>query len=309
MAYVGEALTDRGKTVPVSRRGLLLGATAAMMFAGPQTVRAQAPLKATPALWRARKGSAEVFLFGQMPLPPGTDWLSAPIKAALAKSKVFWSENPEPGDPKEFQELSAKYGVEAGYNILNDLSAEDQARLKAAYASVNAPITMLDGQKPWLVRLVLGTIADQTGIKGRPLIPELELKKEAKELGLPCHSEWKDASQVVTFSSGLPKPIAIDLVRMALDEIDTSKNFQDVISSWLSGDLAVQTQMDEAWHAHYPAAYQTILTERNAAWVPRIQAMLDERTTGFVCVGIGHIVGPYGIPARLRAAGIDTVRA
>ncbi|MFZ1991675.1 MAG: TraB/GumN family protein [Alphaproteobacteria bacterium] len=309
MTYDARLLIGWGETGLLSRRGLMLGATAAMTLAGLQSSPAQALSMGAPAVWRAHEGFTEVFLFGQMPIPAGTDWLSTPIKAALDKSKVFWSENPDAGDPKEFQRLSAEYGTEAGYNILNDLSARDQERLKAAYASVNAPIAMIEGQKPWLVRLVLGTIADQTGIRGRPLIPELELKNAAKQHGLPCRSEWRDGAQVIAFSSGLPKSIAIDLVRMALDDIDTSKNYQDVLNSWLSGDLAVQTQMDEAWRARYPQAYEAILTKRNAAWVPRIRAMFDEGTNGFVCVGVGHLVGPYGIPAQLRAAGIETVLA
>jgi uncharacterized protein YbaP (TraB family) len=46
-----------------------------------------------------------------------------------------------------------------------------------------------------------------------------------------------------------------------------------------------------------------LLDDRNQAWVPKITAMLREKHTFFITVGAGHLTGPKGVPALLRAAG------
>jgi uncharacterized protein YbaP (TraB family) len=46
-----------------------------------------------------------------------------------------------------------------------------------------------------------------------------------------------------------------------------------------------------------------LLDDRNQAWVVQIEKMLDEDATFLVTVGAGHLVGPTGVPALLRADG------
>jgi hypothetical protein len=51
-----------------------------------------------------------------------------------------------------------------------------------------------------------------------------------------------------------------------------------------------------------------MVVERNRAWVPRIEAMLDEPGTTFVLVGGGHFVGDASILTLLAGAGLPPTR-
>ena len=78
--------------------------------------------------------------------------------------------------------------------------------------------------------------------------------------------------------------------------------------SWSSGDLvdlaayfADQTKDD-------PKLRKKVITDRNAAWVPKIQAMLGKPGTYLVVVGTGHLVGPESLLAMLQKAGLQVER-
>jgi uncharacterized protein YbaP (TraB family) len=52
-----------------------------------------------------------------------------------------------------------------------------------------------------------------------------------------------------------------------------------------------------------PAAYNSLITERNRNWMPQLDACLKRSTPCFVIVGAAHIVGPQGLLALLRQRG------
>lgn len=47
-----------------------------------------------------------------------------------------------------------------------------------------------------------------------------------------------------------------------------------------------------------------LITQRNAAWVKTIRARLSGSGRTVMVVGIGHLIGPGGVPALLRAEGV-----
>jgi uncharacterized protein YbaP (TraB family) len=49
--------------------------------------------------------------------------------------------------------------------------------------------------------------------------------------------------------------------------------------------------------------FQRLVTERNEAWVKTLDARLKGHGRTVVIVGVGHLIGQGGVPARLRALG------
>ena len=60
----------------------------------------------------------------------------------------------------------------------------------------------------------------------------------------------------------------------------------------------------------FPAVYQRINVDRNDAWVPQLEAMLDPGETGntLVVVGALHLVGEDGVVEKLQAKGYEVER-
>ena len=72
--------------------------------------------------------------------------------------------------------------------------------------------------------------------------------------------------------------------------------------AYAAGDLPVMEQV----FGRDPTG--TMLAPRNRRWLPKLEAYLAGGGA-FVAVGIGHLVGPEGLPALLAADGYRVERA
>ena len=52
-----------------------------------------------------------------------------------------------------------------------------------------------------------------------------------------------------------------------------------------------------------PTLYRRLVIERNARWTQVLDARMKGHGRTVVVVGVGHLIGPDGVPARLRALG------
>ena len=68
-------------------------------------------------------------------------------------------------------------------------------------------------------------------------------------------------------------------------------------------ELQADARLTNAELADQPDAKKALLTDRNQRWALQIETMLREKRVFFITVGAGHLAGPEGVPALLRAAG------
>jgi hypothetical protein len=52
-----------------------------------------------------------------------------------------------------------------------------------------------------------------------------------------------------------------------------------------------------------PGIYQGLIRQRNLNWAQTLRKRMAGRGTTLVVVGVGHLIGPDGLPALLRAQG------
>ena len=76
-----------------------------------------------------------------------------------------------------------------------------------------------------------------------------------------------------------------------------------MVDAWSTGDQKKLDKLINGDLDKFPEARKALLDDRNARWVPQIEAMLKEKHTFFITVGAGHLTGPAGVPALLRKAG------
>src|SRR5262249_16660877 len=81
------------------------------------------------------------------------------------------------------------------------------------------------------------------------------------------------------------------------------ERFQEILSAWGSGDVQTVGNLLNQALAEVPAAKPILLDGRNKNWMKRFDFMLAQKGTYFVVVGAGHMIGPNGVPALLRARG------
>ena len=105
-------------------------------------------------------------------------------------------------------------------------------------------------------------------------------------------------------------PEAAALLRRLVRQHDAKPEFDRWVSAtYATGDVATAAAGLAAWdtdaedmrmHDRNRAA---LYTARNAAWLPQLDARLQELGDHFIAVGAGHLLGPDGLVALLRTRG------
>jgi hypothetical protein len=100
---------------------------------------------------------------------------------------------------------------------------------------------------------------------------------------------------------------------MLIEAIDEAEQGPSELASmtraWEHGDTdALERVVVEDMRRDYPELYQVLFIRRNAAWLPVIERELAGAGTEFIAVGAGHLLGPDGLVAQLRARGVTVER-
>ncbi|HEX2559081.1 TraB/GumN family protein, partial [Phenylobacterium sp.] len=116
---------------------------------------------------------------------------------------------------------------------------------------------------------------------------------------------FETPAQQIAFFDEAPLAEQIASLEHSLEEIERDPQaFSTLVGAWMAGDLgALEKLAIEPLREAAPVIYRRVVTERNAVWVREIDARLKGRGRTVVVVGVGHLIGPEGLPAKLRALG------
>jgi hypothetical protein len=293
-----------------SRRGFL-GLCCALPLLTSRAFARSAP---RPAMWVGRMGKASVHLFGQMPLRAGTQWLAPEIEAAFEHSDLLWLENPEynkspPDVLAAVQELRRAAAVDAGFSVFNVLSPSDALRLDQVLRDEGFSRDFLTGRPLGDVRQWLSSVADKRTAVDYQTVPEVLFRTRANAARKEVRTEWKDLAEVIRWSDEATADVKRDTVRLALDDVDRARHYDEELNSWLQGTLRFQKDVARANMKAYPALYGRMSTERNARLAQRIHQALSEGRRQFACIGILHLIGPGSLQEQLRRTGVRVTQA
>ena len=81
--------------------------------------------------------------------------------------------------------------------------------------------------------------------------------------------------------------------------------FDRLVDGWAQSDAqALVKEVITPPRRDTPGVYTRLLVDRNRRFTARIEQMLKGSGHVFVVVGVGHLVGPDGVPAMLRRDGV-----
>jgi uncharacterized protein YbaP (TraB family) len=91
-----------------------------------------------------------------------------------------------------------------------------------------------------------------------------------------------------------------------LDEAETA--LSAMADAWRDGELeSLSAELLDDFE-QFPGLYETLVTKRNQAWVPKLEGMLASSGRRLVVVGALHLVGRDNVIELLRARGHEVVR-
>lgn len=266
---------------------------------------------AKPPVWTVHGPGATITLFGSVHiLPQGADWRPEALTQALAEADELWFETPiDDAAVLDVSRQALAQGLLPGGGDLADLlSDRGKARLRRAETSLHLPGPALERLRPWLAELTIGeadyaregATADQ-GVERQLANAAPQAARHAFETG---------AQQIALFV-GQPEPVQVASLEGTLRELEDDPGQPlRLIDAWLRGDIRglEKEGLDELRHES-PQMFKALLTDRNATWLAVLSQRLNNPPTDgrpariVVVVGVGHLVGPGGVPALLRARG------
>jgi hypothetical protein len=282
-------------------RSLLV--TAALVLAGAACA---APAAAQPPVWVVKDGDSEMVLFGSVHvLPPGMSWKPPALARALQDADDLWFELPTgPATEQESARLAGERGLlPAGQSLFARLPPADAGRLVRVAEAYGVDKTVLDRLEPWLAELALAGAAYRKS--GAGLENGVEKAVEAAAPPAAQRRALETVAEQLAIFDEAPEAEQIASLRQTLVEMETDPQaFDKLVAAWARGDVAtIDREALQPLRKASPVLFRRLVEERNVRWTHTLDRRLKGRGRTVVVVGMGHLIGDGGVPARLRALG------
>lgn len=267
-----------------------------------------------PLLWKVSDADNSVYLLGSFHLLKGDDYpLSPDIDSVFAASdKVVFEVPPEQMlDPAMAQKFLTAAGYSDGRTLTQVLPAALREKFARILAQRGASIAQFDAYEPWFINLslMLG-MSQQLGFSPEKGMDQYLMQRAAAANKPTSGLESIDLQLQVLDASPMDEQI-VSLKEFLDKPLEMPGMLGDVHSAWRDGDVARLDKLTrDEMREKTPQTYRMVNVERNQAWLPQIQGMLDNAKKGdtLVVVGALHLLGDDGIVGKLREKGYKVER-
>jgi uncharacterized protein len=263
-----------------------------------------------PALWKVSSEKGTAWLFGTVHmLPPDTDWQTPLFDQAARDANVLVLEATGLDDVQAVSGVFAQLGISGGQpSLATRVEPKLHPVLDALDEKIPGPRKVLDHMESWAAALTLAsamsTDLDLSAERGVERVLTLRFRAEEKSI-----SGLETISQQLGYFDQLPEQDQRLMLNSLLRGADKNQeNFEAMLAAWLRGDADGLLDSEQDGVLVSATIREALLDKRNRNWTKQIAAMIDKGQNPFVAVGAGHMAGPGGVPALLKAAGYTVER-
>jgi uncharacterized protein len=255
-------------------------------------------------LFRVRgPNGATVFLLGSVhllsaeagKLPPAVD-------SAFERAKMVAFETSFDSLQARAMEMMVRGRYTNGATLRTSLSPAGAARLDTVLRSYGLTVDQVNGFKPWFVSLLLMQSVMQRAHFQPQYGVDMQLNARAHSANKQIIGLEPVEAQLGLFDSISPA----DQERMVLQSSgpdSSSRILMSIKDAWVTGDAAALDNLLNQGLKDAPSLFAKLVTERNAAWLPKIEELAKSKDDALIVVGAGHLVGKQGVVEMLRAKG------
>jgi uncharacterized protein YbaP (TraB family) len=272
---------------------------------GPQPPTAPRP---DPALWIAHGPHAAAVLFGSVhALPTRMDWESRAMEIAIAHADEIWFETPL--DAQSGYQLALALSMKSqeprGKTLWDRLTPAEAAKVRQAAARLDVKPDKLAHLQPWAAILVLGGKAGgETGVTSDWGVERVLDAQSGPHTRREAFETPAEHAAVLTGASTADQIAMLDATANAAIAGEVEDEAR-MVRQWREGDVAGLARDTIAKDVQtMPGMYRRLLPDRNRRFADAIAKRLRGKGFIIVVVGAGHMIGPEGVPALLRARGI-----
>ena len=267
---------------------------------------APAAALALPPVWVVHDQDSDVTLFGSVHLlPQGVDWRPPQLDQALAGANDVWFEAPmDAGSLSAATQTALQHAfLPEGQTLQPMLSAAGRERLAEAAKLVGVQVQQFDRLQPWYAELLISSaMYQEVGVKASDGV---EQTLWATVPNTAARHAFETPQEQVGFFADAPLPDQVASLEETLKDLkDAKHDYQVLLKAWLAGDLkTLDREVVRPLRKTSPALFARLVDARNARWTESIVGRLHGSGHTVVVVGMGHLIGPGGLPALLRARG------
>jgi hypothetical protein len=257
-------------------------------------------------LWKVQSGGSVMYLAGSVHALTADAY---PLNPAYQRAFDASSALVEEIDLAEADPLSGGLGLLAkgmyqdGRTFSSAVSRQTVTLVEEKLKNTPLALDLIQPMKPWMVMLMIEALGSQDA----GLDPELGLDKHFYNLATDGRKQvigLETAESQIDRFDKMPEAMQEQMLRSELAEMDTEKSsLRSILTAWQTGDAPAIEKMLLASFTSNPAAYTSLITERNRNWMPQLETCLRRSSPCFVIVGAAHLVGPQGLLAMLQQKG------
>lgn len=267
---------------------------------------------AHPPLFKVTKGQSTVYLMGSMHFLMASDYpLPADVDNAYREADKLYFELP-PGEMKSPATVLATMQLGTyhdAHTLQADVSPELWKRI-LDYGSKNGlPAAALPKFEPWFLAVAMvGIESQKMGLTGESGL-DMHFANQAATDKKPV-AGFETVVQQLSIFHDAPTKVQVEFLKQGLDELpDFRKDMQREHDLWRRGDIDAMIARARKEFSDYPELYKTLVTDRNRAWVPKIEKELDGgKHETLVIVGALHLAGSDGVVSLLKKDGYTVER-
>jgi uncharacterized protein YbaP (TraB family) len=257
-------------------------------------------------VWKISKENRHLYIGGTVHVLSQADYpLPEAFETAYREASVIVFEaDPQALQSPEFQQaLLSRTTYPQGRDLTMVLDEQTERDLARHLSSRGIPMDNLLRFKAGMVSITLTVVELQRlGLAGTGVdefFGRRALQDQKTIAGLETAEEQLD--YIATMGDGREDAL-IDYTLRQIEEL--SELMQAMKAAWRSGDNdRLEAVAMKPLEEDFPEVHAQFVTERNTAWLPEIEAMLQSEPVEFVLVGALHLVGDDGLLAQLKVRG------
>jgi len=266
---------------------------------------------ADPAAWRVQgKSGGELTLLGSMHVLRPSDYPLPPTVNALidGADNIVMEIDLDDVDGAQQQLIVQKAMLPQG-KVLADVIDADAYRLVTQHMSaLGVDVKALEHFEPWFLAL---TVLD-IGMRKLGFQPDRGVEQyvlaRARGAGKEIVGLETLEFQIGLFDA-LPPEQQQAMLEQTLDEIDEGAEvLSKMVAAWRAGELESLSSELLQDFGDFPGLYEKLVTDRNNAWVPKLERLLTDGQHHLVVVGALHLVGPDNVIELLEERGLKAER-
>lgn len=297
---------------------LLAGVLGNAALAAPPTAAkapaARAGAAPVPLMWKVTgAGDARMYLLGSFHLLRAEDYPLAPEvdRAFDASRRVVFELSAQDMQSPDLASRMVQAAVRTdGSELRRDLGDATWAKLQQYAADNPLPLAQLQGLKPWFVGLSISIAQMQKMGLDPALGLDRHFMQRAGTAGKPALGLETIDTQIGVLS-GMSIAEQRQMVEEALEQSGKGDaEIRALHDAWRRGDDTLMwNRMAVGMKRDYPQLYQRINSDRNDAWLPKLEPWLQDGQGGtLVVVGALHLLGSDGVVEKLKAKGYKVER-